>query len=104
MMFSVGEVVEAQELFSGDQVLVGDQGVGISMFAPVTAVLIDALDVVLTFEGGQHITVKHNTEVVRLEQGKHTFVDGPGGLRTRRLTGERGVARRGADRGARADH
>lgn len=78
----VGEVVEAQELFAGDMILIGDAGTGLALFLPVDEIHITPSEVVLFFEGGQHITVKPNTEVSRLEQGNNPFSDGHSGIRT----------------------
>lgn len=82
----IGEVVQAEELLSGDMVLTGDCSMGIPVFVEVDKVLVDGETVIITFVGILHktVAVKPTTEVMRLEQGIQSFRVGQRGVRTRR--------------------
>lgn len=83
LLTCIAEVVQADELFEDDMILVGDLGVGVAIFTTVRAIEDDG-NVLRVHVYNRIITVKHDTEVIRLEQGVNTFADGAGRFRTRR--------------------
>lgn len=80
-------VCTAEELIPDDKVLTGDEGLGIPLFCIVKTMLyLDDGMIEIRTADDQRVVVHAEAEVVRLEQGINTQLDGSGGIPAGRHT------------------